>query len=87
MAGPRVSLWLDEELIILIDKFAADRDLGRNGAVRFLLRQALNIPSSTHDAVWREVRMEQAAMLRAATNKILGEIPPGSAPKGRKPSR
>jgi hypothetical protein len=75
-------LWLDEELIILIDQFAKDRDLGRNGAVRYLLRSALKIPTSTHDAVWREVRMEQAALMRAATNKILGEIP--ATPKGRK---
>lgn len=74
-SGIRISVLIDPELAILLEKFGEDRQISRNGAVRFLLRAALKIPRSDRDAVWREVRMEQSGKLREIVERALAELP------------
>ena len=73
--GKPREVMLDPELAIMLEKFAADRDLSRAGAARFLMRAALKIPKSDRDAIWREVRSECVGLFRERIERAIQSIP------------
>jgi hypothetical protein len=75
MAKRHLNVIIDPELDTLVEAYAREQGCNTSQAVRMLLREALHIPRSPRDAIWREVRAQQAAELREAMNRALSGIP------------
>lgn len=84
----QVHVLIDRELELALESFQVEHGLSLNGAIRFLLRQALQLPRSDLDAVFREVRAEMSSTFRAAIERAISEIPQTAHPEpGQRPEK